>query len=81
MRSVTTVLREIETVGSRTSALPNVESKLSDIDRQVTAIVEPPDDTALLTHRIAERLMEPGNGLLCLGLESATEVYEGRMMD
>ena len=123
MRSVTTVLRKIETVGTRTSELAYVESKLSDIDRnirsvtvlqdmfvvndllegysyiivrsesdyqltfmlkngrQVIAAVEPTGDTALLAQRIAERLMESGNRLLCLGLGSATEVYEGCMID
>ena len=123
LRSVTTVLREIETVGSRTSELANVESKVSDLDRnirsvtalqdmfvvndplegytyviarsesgyqltfmlkdgrQVIVAVEPTGDTALLAQRIAERLMESGNRLLCLGLGPATEVYDGCMMD
>jgi hypothetical protein len=38
MRSVTAVLREMETVGSRTSELAYVKSKLSDLDRNIRSV-------------------------------------------
>ena len=123
MRSVTTVLRQVETIGSRRSEPAYVRWKPGDFDRNVRSVtvlqdmfvvndlleaysyiiarsesgyqltfmlkdggqvivaVEPTGDTVLLAQRIAERLMESGNRLLCLGLGPATQVHEGCMMD